>query len=128
MKSLSVYPIGKVHFSVPQTRQQRQQAYQKRIAYAQTLCKITSVNLPLQRAFLIVRQLCLWLDPEDAKSIPHELLGQLVGVLPKSIDAGWQKYLQHRNFQDSCLVSASSIMRANSSSQKVNSRTVQVPG
>jgi hypothetical protein len=109
VKSLSVYTIGDVRFEVPETYQKRQQAFQRRIAYAQTLCKIAAVHAPLQRAYLIVRQLCLWLDPKDVKAIPHELLSQLVGVLPKSIEAGWQQYLQHYNSKDPRLASSSNL-------------------
>lgn len=126
--SLSIYPIGDVRFIVPETQQQRQLAYQQRISYARTLCKITSVYSPSQRAYLIVRQLCQWLDPKIVKAIPNELIGQLVGVLPKSIDAAWQQYLQHCHYRSTPIELPHSIVSCERSyGQKCNVGSVQVP-
>ncbi|HEY9619506.1 MAG TPA: hypothetical protein V6C78_04010 [Crinalium sp.] len=125
---VSVYAVGNVHFIVPETYQQRQQAYQQRLGYVKTLCRISSVNVPLQRAYLIVRQLCLWLNPKDAIAIPHELISQLVGVLPKSIDLGWQQYLQHHGSKDPRLVSSRhSTGSSGSYYQTLNRGSAQIP-
>ncbi|MBD2459508.1 hypothetical protein H6G89_00485 [Oscillatoria sp. FACHB-1407] len=127
VKSLSVYTIGNVRFEMPETYQQRQRAFQRRIAYAQALCKIAAVHSSLQRAYLIVRQLCLWLDPQDAKAIPHELLCQLVGVLPRSIDAGWQQYLQHCHSKESHHISSSHPIQVDHSHYQKAKPNIQVP-
>jgi hypothetical protein len=127
VKSLSIYPIGTVCFELPETYQQRQQAFQQRIAYAQTLCKIAAVHAPLQRAYLLVRQLCLWLDPKDVIAIPYELLGQLVGVLPRNIDIGWQQYLQLHSAKDPRLTPLANLTRNDRSyAQSSNPDSIQV--
>lgn len=92
VKSVMVYPIGKVEFVVPDTYEQKRQAFQRRIAYMNSLHKITAVDAPLQRAFLIVRQLSLWVGQPEAQTIPLELVAQLVGVLPESVAIAWQQY------------------------------------
>lgn len=94
IKCTSVYTLGDVKLWVPETYAQRQQAFQRRIAYITCLHKITFVQSSLQRAYLIVRQLCVWLGLEEAKAIPHELVGQLVGVLPTTVAIAWQQYLK----------------------------------
>jgi hypothetical protein len=127
VKCMSVYTIGDVRFEMPETYQQRQQSLQRRIAYSQTLCKIAAVHAPLQRAYLIVRQLCLWLELQDVKAIPHELLAQLVGVLPKSIDVGWQQYLQYCDSRDPRCKTASHLTQTDRPHfQKTNLNSIAV--
>lgn len=93
-QSVSVYTLGDVQFLVPATYQERQQAYRNRLSYMNSLHKITFVRSPIHRAYLLVRQLSIWLGVEEAAAIPYDLMGQLVAVLPATIQIGWQQYLQ----------------------------------
>ncbi|GAB4381512.1 MAG: hypothetical protein Kow00121_40190 [Elainellaceae cyanobacterium] len=128
VRCLSVYPLGDVHFVTLETYQQRQQALQQRIIYAKTLCKISAVHAPLQRAYLIVRQLCLWLNPKDVQAIPYKVMSQLVGVLPNHIEAGWQQYLQHYPVEDLRLASSPHLISPSCSyRQKPSPESIQVP-
>lgn len=95
LRCVSVYPIGNFNFCLPETCQQRQFALKRRMDYMYTIHRITSVQAPLQRAYLMVRQLSRWLNPEEAQKIPPELLASLIGVLPKTIEVGWLQYLHH---------------------------------
>jgi hypothetical protein len=87
----SVYVIGEVEFDVPATYEQRQQAFQTRIAYIQKLEEILSVSSSIHRAGLMIRQLSLWLGVSHVRRIPLELIAQLGGVLPKTASVAWQR-------------------------------------
>lgn len=92
IKCKSIYAIGKVDFSVPITYRERQRAFQLRMNYMKQQQAITSVISPLKRACLIVQQLCGWIGATEARQIPTDLVAQLVGVLPKTVDTAWQCY------------------------------------
>ena len=87
----SVYVIGEVEFDVPATYEERQQAFQSRIAYIQKLEEILSVSSSIHRACLMIRQLSLWLGVSHVRRIPLELIAQLGGVLPKTVSVAWQR-------------------------------------
>lgn len=92
----SVYVIGEVEFDVPASYEERQQAFQTRIAYIQKLEEILSVSSSIHRACLMIRQLSLWLGVSHVRRIPLELIAQLGGVLPKSVSVAWRQ-LSTRN-------------------------------
>lgn len=101
LRCVSVYPIGDFQFAIPETTLERQKAFQRRLAYLHTLHRITFIQPPLQRACLIIRQLCQWITPEEAQKIPLELIAKLIGVLPRTIEAGWQYHLRHPHLSNS---------------------------
>lgn len=82
---ISVYVVGTVEFLVPTTYSERQQAYQKRLAYTQQLQEIAGKEAPLQRGFSILHQLCEWVGAKHTQQIPDELVARLAGVLTKTI-------------------------------------------
>lgn len=88
----SIYVIGSVEFCSPTTYSERQQAFQKRMAYSQTLQDIAQVEAPLRRAFLMLHQLSQWVGVEEAKEIPDELLAQLAGLLSKTARLARKNY------------------------------------
>jgi hypothetical protein len=98
LKCKSVYTVGEVQLAAPMTYQERQQAFVKRIRYTRQLQKITYIKVPLQRAYLIVQQLNLWLPKQEVMTIPEPSLAQLVGVLPKTVVLARRRYLlEHAN-------------------------------
>ncbi len=94
IKCTSIYVIGNANFLVPELFQERQRAFRQRLLYMNNLHKITYVRSPVQRAYLIVRQLSQWLGLEAAQNIPPNLVAALVGILPSTVEAGWQQYSQ----------------------------------
>ena len=88
----SVYVIGPVKFCASTIYSERQQAFQRRMAYSQQLQEILQVEAPFERAGLILRQLCQWVGAEAAQKIPDELVAQLAGLLPKTIVFSRQKF------------------------------------
>jgi hypothetical protein len=91
IQSTSVYVMGEVEFYAPTTYEERQQAFQTRIAYIQKLQEVLSVSSSIHRACLIIHQLSLWLGVSHVRRIPFELVAQLGGVLPKSVEIAWQQ-------------------------------------
>jgi hypothetical protein len=62
--------------------------------------KITYLLAPMQRAHLMIRQLSLWLHPEEVLAIPDELISQLAGVLPKTALMARQQFCQNQLHAD----------------------------
>lgn len=91
IKCKAVYAIGQIQLLPARSFHERQQAYQKRIEYTQSLTEIASTLSPLHRAHLIVNQLCQWLGVEQAKKVPVELAACMVGVLPRTIVLAWRQ-------------------------------------
>lgn len=81
----SVYVIGEVKFWVPTTHAERQQAFQKRMAYSQQLQELVGQGAPLQRCALILNQLSQWVGAKEANNIPDELVARLAGVFTKTV-------------------------------------------
>lgn len=96
----SVYVIGPVKFCASTIYSERQQAFQKRMAYTQQLQEILQVDAPLERAGLILYQLCQWVGAEEAKKIPDELVAQLAGLLPRTIVFARKKSCQQTTYSD----------------------------
>ena len=99
----SVYVIGPVKFCASTIYEERQQAFQKRMAYSQQLQDILQVGAPLERACLILDQLCQWVGAEEAKKIPDELVAQLSGLLPRTIVFARKKSPVETTYRDSHL-------------------------
>lgn len=83
---LSVYVIGEVKFDVPVTYSQRQQAFQTRMEYSKRLQSIAVIPSALDRAMTILDQLFVGLDTDAISEIPSALIGQLAGVLTKTVN------------------------------------------
>lgn len=89
-----VYAIGAVEFGVPTTLTERQQAFNRRMAYSQRLQAITVQEAPLYRSIVILNQLCKWVGAEEARNIPDDLVARLAGVLPKTIKVARKTYVE----------------------------------
>ncbi|MCS6812806.1 MAG: hypothetical protein NZ772_04440 [Cyanobacteria bacterium] len=89
----SVYLLGDLKFYVPETYEERRQSVQKRISCIKKQQSIVLVPTAIERAEMIIDLLCRWLGRAEAQNIPHELMSQLAGVLPKTTSLAWQRYL-----------------------------------
>lgn len=100
IQSTSAYVLGKVQFLELTTYAERQQAFQKRIAYIKKFQEtILPEQSPLRRACLIMNQLYQWFGVDETKRIPNELMAQLVGVLPGTIAIAQQQSAQNSTIQ-----------------------------
>ncbi|MFS8910518.1 hypothetical protein NW841_05185 [Synechococcus sp. H60.3] len=87
VESSSVIPIGDVALLHPQSYQERQNAYTKRLHWMRWLQQITDNPLPAQRARILLFSLEEFFSAELVKQLPDDILARLVGVLPQTIAA-----------------------------------------
>lgn len=87
-----IYVAGKIRFYAPDP-QERSQALQRRITNIEQIQEIINEPSPFRRAFLILRYLSRYLSYREMRQVPHDLLAQLVGVNPSTIDLFWRRYL-----------------------------------
>jgi hypothetical protein len=79
---LAVYAIGTVRIQTPKTTAEREESLYTRIAYAERLSSILTIEAPLGRARLILMQLEQWLSPGLLAQVPPTLIAQLVCIPP----------------------------------------------
>jgi hypothetical protein len=89
-----IYAIGKIRFCPLGSHGERQQALQQRMRCIEQLYHVTSAAAPLQRASLMLSQLCDWVGIHEASEIPAEWVGKLAGVNAKTVRLAWGKYWQ----------------------------------
>ncbi len=94
VKCKSVYLLGNLQFYVPTTYEDRRLAVHKRINCIKKQQSIVLVPSAIERAERIIDLLCRWLGKAEAQKIPHDLLSQLAGVLPKTTTQAWQSYVE----------------------------------
>lgn len=80
-----VIPLGEVSFSVPNSFQERQEAYLKRQEWLATNQEIVQEPVPLKRAVMIMLKLTQYCGVEAVQKLPDEVLAKLAGVLPKTV-------------------------------------------
>lgn len=90
----SVYVIGTVKFCASSIYSERQQAFEKRMAYSMRLQEIAGLEVPSQRAFWILDQLYHWVGSQETQKIPDELVAMLAGLLPKTVELARENYTQ----------------------------------
>lgn len=108
---LSIYVIGAVEFHASTIYEQRQQAFQKRMDYSQQLQEITQEYAPHQRAFLILQQLSKWVGLEEVQKIPNELVAQMAGLFPETIEFVRKNYSMETSPRDSKPIIGSGVTR-----------------
>lgn len=83
--AVAVTAVGKLSLIVPQTSQQRRQAYKMRRQWVKLTKQITDNPVPTERARVILNQFEHWFDTETVAQLPDEAFALLVGVLPQTI-------------------------------------------
>jgi hypothetical protein len=82
---VNVLAVGKLSLIIPQTSQERINAYLIRRQWIRLTKQITDNPVPIQRAQVIVNQFENWFDAETSAQLPDEAFALLVGVLPQTI-------------------------------------------
>jgi hypothetical protein len=85
VESVGIVPIGNVSLLHPQTYEDRQNAYAKRMHWMRWLQQTTDNPIPLQRARVLLFSLEEFFSVEDVAPLPNDVLARLVGVLPQTI-------------------------------------------
>lgn len=90
VQCVTIHTFGQTEFVVPETLEERQQAFQRRLEDIATLQEICG-DVPLQRAVAVLdlfRQRQFALD--EIQTIPQDVLAKLVGVMPTTMEMAWQ--------------------------------------
>ena len=80
-----IIPIGDLTLIYPEKYEERQQAYAIRRKWIQVMEDITTKEVPLKRAEMILERFEQCFDRSTAAQIPDESLSLLVGVMPSTI-------------------------------------------
>lgn len=83
--AVDVIAVGKLSLIIPETSQQRRQAYKMRRQWVKLTKQITDNPVPTERARVILNQFEHWFDSETVAQLPNEAFAMLVGVLPQTI-------------------------------------------
>ncbi len=97
LRGNKVIPVGTIRFCPLRNAEDRQRALGKRVEYLRTLEEIARSPVPLRRSCQIVERLCEWLPESEAAAISHELVGNLVGVMPLAVQMAWRSYRSRLN-------------------------------
>lgn len=90
LQCVTIYTLGKVEFTVPSTVEERQQAFQRRMADIEKMQTLCQSDVPLARSIEFLGMLCDRFGSEQIQSIPNDVLAKVVGVLPSTIVMAWQ--------------------------------------
>lgn len=82
---INILPVGKLSLIIPQTPQDRINAYLIRRQWVRLTKQIIDNPIPLQRAQVILNQFENWFDAQTVIAIPDEAFALMVGVLPQTI-------------------------------------------
>lgn len=87
-----IYVIGTVEFYVPSTFAERRAAFGQRMAYIEILKELVLEPSRLNRACMILDQLCQWVRTDAAIAVPDELVAQLVALRSQTVAIARQSY------------------------------------
>ena len=95
IQCVSIHTLGNAEFTVPETLEDRKQAFQKRIADIEAMQQLCQADSPLQCACAVLEMLCGRFMIEEIQTIPNDILAKLVGVLPSTIALAWQRQFEY---------------------------------
>lgn len=81
----NVIEVGIPSLIIPQTSEERRQAYKMRRQWVKLTKQITDNQVAAERARVILNQFEHWFDGETVQQLPDEAFALLVGVLPQTI-------------------------------------------
>ncbi len=84
--STRILAVGEAGLLHPQTYQERQIAYSKRMHWMRWLQQATDSPDPAQRARILLFSLEEFFSPAAVEQLPSDVLARLVGVLPQTIE------------------------------------------
>jgi hypothetical protein len=87
-------PLGNPALVYPKTREERQKAFAIRQQWVCFTQKAMNSYVPLQRSRAILFLLERYFSPEIVRQIPDDVISQLVGVFPKTVQMARQTTAQ----------------------------------
>ncbi|WP_299411522.1 hypothetical protein [Acaryochloris sp. IP29b_bin.148] len=98
LQCVTIHTLGKAELTVPETLDERQDAFQRRMEDIEKMQQICEQDLPIERAVAVLEMLSQHFHQEEIQTISNDILAKLVGVLPSTMAAAWQQ-LSHSNRQ-----------------------------
>lgn len=90
LQCVTVHTLGVVQITVPDEKEARQSAFQRRIEDIEAMQNLCQADSPLERGVSVLKFLCERFDKQQVQTIPNDVLAKLVGVLPSTIASAWQ--------------------------------------
>lgn len=94
LQCVTVHALGKAELNVPETLDERQDAFQKRMENIEQMQQICEKDLPIERAVAVLEMLSQQFHQEEIQTISNDILAKLVGVLPSTMATAWQQLSQ----------------------------------
>jgi len=91
LQCVMLHPLGSVTLTIPETLDQRQNAFQTRMEDIEKMQAVCELDLPIERAIAILDLLSKKFSQAEVQLIANDVLAKLVGVLPSTIVAAWQQ-------------------------------------
>ncbi|WP_299489467.1 hypothetical protein [Acaryochloris sp. IP29b_bin.137] len=91
LQCITIHPLGQAELSVPETLDDRQDAFQRRMEDIEAMQQICEKDLPVERAVAVLEMLSQQFHKEEIQMISNDILAKLVGVLPSTMAAAWQQ-------------------------------------
>jgi hypothetical protein len=83
--TVAITKVGKLSLIIPETSEDRKQAYKMRRQWVKLTKQISDNPNPTERARVILNQFEHWFDANTVSQLPDEAFAMLVGVLPQTI-------------------------------------------
>ncbi len=91
LQCVTIHPLGKAELSTPETLDERQNAFQRRMEDIEQMQLICEKDLPIERAVAVLEMLSQHFYQDEIQMIPNEVLAKLVGVLPSTMATAWKQ-------------------------------------
>ena len=91
LQCVTIYTLGRAEFTVPETVDERQDAFRCRMENIESMQDLCQSDAPLARSVAFLEMMCERFGAEQIQSIPNDVLAKVVGVLPSTLAMAWQK-------------------------------------
>lgn len=79
LQCVTIHPLGKAELSTPETLDERQNAFQRRMEDIEQMQLICEKDLPIERAVAVLEMLTQHFYQDEIQMIPNEVLAKLWG-------------------------------------------------
>lgn len=100
LQCVTIHPLGQAELSFPDTLDERQDAFQRRMEDIEQMQQICEKDLPIERAVAVLEMLSQQFHQDEIQMIPNDILAKLVGVLPSTMAAAWQQVSRSSHRRD----------------------------
>lgn len=92
LQCVTIYTLGQVEFTVPETQDARKLAFERRMEDLSAMQDLCQSDGPLARSIKFIETMSDRFGEDQIRSIPDEVLAKVMGVLPSTIEMAWQSH------------------------------------